>query len=57
VIVADTHALLWWLREQHQLSAKARHALDTESIGVASITCFEIARLAERKRILLEQDP
>src|SRR5829696_7637066 len=56
LIVADTHALLWWIGERHQLSPKARQALDADSIGVAVIAFFEIARLAERKRILLERD-
>lgn len=56
MIVADTHALLWWFGDRHQLSAQARMAFDRESVGVAVITCFEITRLSERRRIVLDQD-
>ena len=56
MIVADTHTLLWWIGEPQQLSSKARATLNADSIGVAMITCFEIARLAERKRIVLTAD-
>lgn len=54
MIVADTHALLWWFLAPHELSARARQALDNDSIGVAAVSCFEVARLVERKRIHLE---
>ena len=56
VIVADTHALLWWIGDRSQLSMRAREALDHDMVGVAVITCFEIVRLAERRRITLTQE-
>lgn len=56
MIVADTHALVWWMGSDEQLSPAARLALDAGPIGVPSIACFEVAMLAERKRIDLTMD-
>jgi PIN domain nuclease of toxin-antitoxin system len=53
VILADTHAWFWWLRESPKLSSAARHALDAETVAVASISLWEIALLANRGRIEL----
>lgn len=55
LVVADTHALLWWMGERHYLSAEARDVLDNAAIAIAGISCFEIAQLAERRRIELQQ--
>lgn len=55
MIVADTHALIWWINEPRNLSARAREAIDASPlIGVSSITCFEVARLAARNRITID---
>jgi len=57
VIVVDTHAWLWWAAERHKLSRAAIDALtETESIAIASITLWEIAMLAEKKRLTLDRD-
>jgi PIN domain nuclease of toxin-antitoxin system len=56
VIVADTHALIWWVGEAEQLSPAARVALDQGPIGVPAICCFEVAMLAQRHRIDLGID-
>lgn len=56
MIVADTHALIWWVGSPEQLSPAARLALDEGPVGVPSIAFFEVAMLAERKRIDLATD-
>jgi PIN domain nuclease of toxin-antitoxin system len=56
VIVLDTHAWLWWVAEPQRLSQRAREAIDrTERFGIATISCWEIAMLAERGRIALDR--
>lgn len=56
MIVADTHALVWWFLSPQELSRSARRTLDENQIGVAAISCYEIVRLVERKRIDLDQE-
>lgn len=53
MIVADTHALIWWITGDPRLSSKARDVMNRSAIGIAVITCWEIAMLAARKRIVL----
>lgn len=56
MIVLDTHAWLWWVAEPQRLSQRAREAIDgTERFGIATISCWEIAMLAERGRIELDR--
>lgn len=57
MIVVDTHAWLWWAAERHKLSRVALDALaGAESVAIASITLWEIAMLAEKKRLKLDRD-
>jgi PIN domain nuclease of toxin-antitoxin system len=56
VIVLDTHAWLWWAAEPAKLSRPAQDAIDhAERIGVATISCWEVAMLAEAARIELDR--
>jgi PIN domain nuclease of toxin-antitoxin system len=56
VIVLDTHAWLWWVAEPERLSRRAREAIDSsEDLGVATISCWEVAMLAEGGRIELDR--
>jgi len=56
VIVADTHAWIWWAADKHKLSRPARRALFTADIvGIAAITLWEIAMLVEKKRLALNR--
>jgi PIN domain nuclease of toxin-antitoxin system len=56
VIVLDTHAWLWWVAEPERLSRGAREAIDrSERLGVATISCWEIAMLVEAGRIELDR--
>lgn len=56
MIVVDTHALLWWILEPDRLSSPARAVIEREPIGVAAITCWEVALLEHRRRITLHYD-
>jgi PIN domain nuclease of toxin-antitoxin system len=54
LILADTHAWLWWMTQGPRLSRSARAVLDAEDVvGVSAMSCWEIALLASRKRITL----
>lgn len=55
-VVADTHTLIWYLRNSNRLSEAATVALDKaiqdgDLIYIASISLVEIAYLVEKTRI------
>jgi PIN domain nuclease of toxin-antitoxin system len=59
-LLLDTHVLLWWISDGGRLSRAQSAALDRAAaagapLGVASITLWEIAKLAERRRIRVTQ--
>lgn len=57
MIVLDTHAWLWWLAEPSRLSQAARRAIDeAETIGVSTVSAWEVAMLVQRRRISLDRD-
>jgi PIN domain nuclease of toxin-antitoxin system len=57
VIVLDTHAWVWWVAAPDRLSGPARRAVEgAEAVGVAAISCWEVAMLALRKRIALDRE-
>jgi PIN domain nuclease of toxin-antitoxin system len=57
LIVLDTHAWLWWAAAPDKLSAAAHDAIDaSDAIGVATISCWEVAMLVEAGRIELDRD-
>jgi PIN domain nuclease of toxin-antitoxin system len=54
VAVADTHALIWALLGDPQLSRRALAAMTvtgTDSVGASAISLVEIVYLEERKRL------
>jgi PIN domain nuclease of toxin-antitoxin system len=52
VIVLDTHAWLWWADDPTRLSPAATSAIEqAESIGVSSISSWELSLLIERGRL------
>lgn len=55
MIVLDTHAWLWWQAEPRKLSRAGRRAIEqADRVGVSAISVFELAELAERRRIGLD---
>jgi PIN domain nuclease of toxin-antitoxin system len=57
VILLDTHILLWMSSDPKRLSARAREAIrearQEAGIAVAAITLWELAWLAQNRRILV----
>jgi PIN domain nuclease of toxin-antitoxin system len=57
VILLDTHVLIWMSSDPKRVSRKAREAIrearEKTGIGVASITLWELAWLAENHRIVV----
>ena len=59
MIVLDTHALIWWVNGDSQLSLNAKTAIDHEQqdedgiILVSAISAWEIALLVGRDRLTL----
>jgi PIN domain nuclease of toxin-antitoxin system len=57
VIVADTHAWVWWIGWRHRMSRAALRTLDdAEEIGVSVISCWEVALLVAKGRLDLDRD-
>ena len=61
MIVLDTHALVWWVSDDRQLSARARKVIEKELTGdaqllVSAISAWEIAMLVARGRLALTMD-
>ncbi len=54
-VVADTHALIWYVSERSQLSAKALHALEQADIAgeiyVPAMVLVEMRYLIEKRTI------
>jgi PIN domain nuclease of toxin-antitoxin system len=56
VIVLDTHIWIWWVHGASQLSAEQAQVLqehEASGIGVSAISCWEVAKLVEYKRLTL----
>lgn len=60
MIVLDTHALVWWVAGDAQLSRPAREAIEAEGqdgeILVSAISAWEVAMLAKAGRLALTMD-
>ena len=53
LILLDTHIWLWYLSGSDRLSADKRLQLDPRPKAVSAISCWEVAKLVERKRLVL----
>jgi len=57
VILLDTHALVWLLEDDPRLGPRARRAIErasgTRAVAVSASSFWELALLAERKRVRL----
>lgn len=57
MIVLDTHAWLWWVASPSRLSRRVRTVIEeADRIGLATISCWELAMLVARGRIGLDRD-
>lgn len=56
MIVLDTHIWIWWVQGDKRLSDTALAALDKQAesgMGVSAISCWEVAMLHSRQRLVL----
>ncbi|MBU0700347.1 type II toxin-antitoxin system VapC family toxin [bacterium] len=56
MIILDTHIWIWWIHGDKQLTQKQTKIIEANEmniIGVSSISCWEIAKLVEYKRLEL----
>ena len=60
MIILDTHALVWWVTGDAELSKKAETAIESERDGgeiiVSAISAWEITLLVEMRRLVLSMD-
>ena len=58
MILLDTHAWIWWAADSPRLSKKAAKAIDSaDALAVSAISCWEVAMLAAKGRLVLDRDP
>ncbi|MBI4752897.1 type II toxin-antitoxin system VapC family toxin [Candidatus Desantisbacteria bacterium] len=56
MIVLDTHIWVWWIHGDKQLTQSQIEVIESNEanvIGVSAISCWEIAKLVEYKRLEL----
>jgi len=56
VIVLDTHVWVWWVLDDGRLAKTQKDIIEANesgSIGVSAISCWEIAKLVQKKRLEL----
>lgn len=57
MIVLDTHIWVWWVNGSNELSVAKKQILsanETTGLGVSLISCWEVAKLVEKGRLLLK---
>jgi PIN domain nuclease of toxin-antitoxin system len=56
MIVLDTHIWVWWVHGDERLSVRQSEWLtenEAQGLGVSVISCWEVAKLVERGRLVL----
>ena len=56
MIVLDTHIWVWWIHDDARLTRTQRKRLtenEAHGLGVSVISCWEVAKLVEYKRLVL----
>jgi PIN domain nuclease of toxin-antitoxin system len=57
MILLDTHAWIWWAASSPNLSKKAAKAIQgAKATYVSSISCWEVAMLVAKNRLVLDRD-
>lgn len=57
MIVLDTHIWVWWIDGGSQLTAQQKawiQQYETQGLGVSVISCWEVAKLVEYNRLVLQ---
>ncbi|MEM1041008.1 MAG: type II toxin-antitoxin system VapC family toxin [Bacteroidota bacterium] len=58
MIVLDTHVWIWWVTGNDRLTESQKEALregEQDGIGVSVISCWEVAKLVEIRRLDLDR--
>ncbi len=56
MILLDTHIWVWWVHGDTQLTQEYQdyiQAQELQGLGVSAISCWEVAKLVERGRLIL----
>lgn len=56
MIVLDTHIWVWWVHGDTQLTQEYQdyiQAQESQGLGISAISCWEVAKLVERGRLVL----
>lgn len=56
MIVLDTHVWVWWVHGDAQIKPSQADVIEeaeSDIIGVSAISCWEVAKLVERGRLIL----
>lgn len=57
MILLDTHSWIWWAAAPLRLSKKAAKTIrDEKAIYVSAISCWEVAMLVAKGRLLFDRD-
>jgi PIN domain nuclease of toxin-antitoxin system len=58
MILIDTHIWVWWINDTSKLKPSVLSYLDNlnpEDIHISIISCWEVAKLVEKERLVLEK--
>src|SRR5215211_1844964 len=58
MIILDTHIWVWWVHRHKRLTDYYLRLIrenETQGLGVSVISCWEVAKLAELKRLTLPE--
>lgn len=56
MIILDTHIWIWWVNESPRLTEKQKKIINenqSSGLGISIISCWEVAKLVEKKRLVL----
>lgn len=56
MILLDTHVWIWWVHDEPYLTPECRNLLqahESDGLGVSAISCWEVAKLVQRNRLIL----
>jgi PIN domain nuclease of toxin-antitoxin system len=58
LIVLDTHIWIWWVNKDARLTVEHERAVsahESTGLAVSAISCWEVAKLVEVKRLMLDR--
>ena len=56
MIVLDTHIWIWWVNDSSRLTEQYKKWIQdyqSQGLGISIISCWEVAKLVEKKRLVL----